>query len=555
MKFRLNTIAWLCCVIYTAPATLWAQKLPSSPQQGIEQSMQLMRERLQPKPVVHVDTLGLETTATIRQLQGVQVRGDLLKTEIEKFWKPYSGQAVSAEKIQEFHAWFNEKARRAGFMAYAQTETVEASDGQILIIQSLQPKVGTVRIFSKEPALVERYEELLKKRFDVDFKSGMPLDTLGLDQRLDSVSYDLPIELDATLRAVGPELLDLIVNITPAAHQAAKLVNFAEQWSNYGLKQYGHLQITAMGKITGWREKSSLALMGQISEGLDYGRAEYEDLVPAWGGRWRIYGSHANSKSTYTGAAKTENNSGEVGAGLTRILGGHRDMVFKGQVELSARETRSHLMSTGTPISNVNDHQLRMRLSTDNERLTPMSTRAELGLTLGDYIHVQGPTLPVGTYKRVDALYKTEQALDRAGTVSLLGRIKGQWTDRNLDAYNQMALGGLNAVRAYSSIDGVGDRAVVGTLEVNKSFKRELNVGVFYDGGYVQNSVQRITGQSFNHDTLQSVGLKLEGQVPGLNYSFFWAKGVGGYKSWQNTNLESKPNNNRIWASVTIFVP
>lgn len=552
MKFHLTPVALFCGVLWTMPCAVLAQSSPVSPQQGIDQSTQLLRERLQLKPLAQVDVLGLESAEPIDRLVQVRVIGDLLQQDIERYWKPYIGQPVSVEQLQEFHSWFYDKSRREGFLAYAQSQTRETVGGQALVIQTLQPKVGTVRILSSEPALLRQYAPLLQRRFDVDFKPGSPLDTLGLDQRLDSVSYDLPIELDATLRAVGPEQLDLIVNVSPASKKPGRLLSFVEQWTNHGLRQYGHAQITAVGQWEGWQEKSSLSLLGQISEGIGYARAEYEGLAPEVG-RWRLYGSRSDSHSVLGGSATTQNYSAELGAGMTRVLGGDRDMVYKGQVDVSTRESLSHLKATGIAVSNISDRQLRLRWSADNERLTPNSSRFDVGLTVGDYTRVVGPALQPGTYKRVDVGGKTQTTLDSAGTVTLVGRAKGQWASRNLDSYNQIALGGLAGVRAYTSIDGVGDRAVLGTLELNKAFPGQWSAGVFYDGGYVQNSVNPVGAQTSNHDTLQAVGLKLQGRAPGVDYSVVMAKGVGGYKSWQSTNIESKPNNYRIWAGLTFF--
>jgi hemolysin activation/secretion protein len=558
MKFVITPIALVCCLWSALPETTSAQSINPSPQQGIEQSTRLLRERAQAKPLAQIDMLGLESAVPIPHLVSVQVQGDLLKQDIEQYWKNRIGQSVSTDELQDFHSWFYEKARREGFMAYAQTQIVDAGQGQRLIIQTLQPKVGTVRILSSDPVLIKAYASLLQSRFEVDFKSGMPLDTLGLDQRLDSVGYDLPIELDATLRAVGPELLDLIVNITPSKKNPGQLLSFIEQWTNYGLRQYGHAQIMAMGNWSGLQAKSSLSLLGQVSEGIGYARAEYEGLAPEVG-RWRVYGARSDSQSILPGLSTTKNYSAEVGAGLTRVLGGYRDTVFKGHVEISARDSLSHLLATGSTVSNISDHQLRVRWTADNERLSPQSSRAEIGLTVGDYTHVAGPTLAEGVYKRVDVAGKTQKVLDNSGTVSVVARLKGQWSNRNLDSYNQMALGGVTGVRAYTSIDGVGDRAVLGSLELNKAFKGQWSAGVFYDAGYVQNSVQRVGAQNFNHDTLQAVGLKVQGQGPGqlpgqsMDYSVTLAKGIGGYKSWQSTNLESKPNNYRVWAGLIFF--
>jgi hemolysin activation/secretion protein len=552
-SFKIQSIALACCALSAWPTLTQAQIVIQSPKQGIDQSSQLLRESLKPKPLARVDTLGLESNESIDQLISVHVLSPLLKPEIERYWQGWLGRAVSIEQIQAFHSWFYEKARQSGSMAYAQTEVVKEGSGQRLVVRTLQPKVGTVRILSAEPALAHEYADLLKRRFEVDFRPGMPLDTLGLDQRLDSVSYDLPIELDATLRAVGPEQLDLIVNITAAKHKPGQVLTAIEQWTNHGLKQYGRAQILAMMNVAAWREKSSVTLLGQISEGLGYARAEYEDLLPDLGARWRLYGAHAISKSILSGLSTTKNNSQEQGFGLTRVLGGHRDVVFKGSAEISARESRTHLISTGIWISKISDHQIRLRLTADNERLSPQSSRMEVGVTVGDYIHVMGPPLPEGQYKRLDAMGKTQVSLDAAGKVSLMGRIKGQWSNRNMDSYNQIALGGISGVRAYTSVDGVGDRGVIGTVELNRAFSGGWSLGAFYDGGYVQSSVTKLASQTYNHDVLQAVGLKVQGQAPGVDYSVTWAKGVGGYKSWQSTNIESKPNNHRVWAGLTFF--
>jgi hemolysin activation/secretion protein len=552
MKSAFTPIGLLCSVLSAVPVMSAAQSSNPSPQQGIEQSTQILRERTQPKALAQVDLLGLQSAASIDQLMSVQVQGALLKKDIEQYWKSWLGQPVSAEQLQEFHSWFYEKARQEGFMAYVQTQTVNQGQGQNLIIQTLQPKVNNVRILSSDPLLLKAYADLLQRRFEVDFKSGSPLDTLGLDQRLDSVSYDLPLELDATLRAVGPELLDLIVNITPAAIKPGQLLGFVQQWTHYGLKQYGRVQVSAFANWAGLQEKSSLSVIGQISEGVGYARAEYEGLLTDLG-RWRLYTAKSHSKSILTGLSTTRNNTSEAGAGFSSVLGGHRATVFKGHAEVSTRKSDSHLVATGAPVSLIIDHQLRLRWTADNERLSTHPSRVEMGLIVGDYKQVQGPALSDGSYTRVDVSAKTKKALDSRGSLTLIASAKGQWANRNLDSYNQMALGGVSGVRAFTSVDGVGDRAFMGSLEFNKKFKNQWSAGVFYDAGYVETNVTPLGSPKFKNDTLQAVGLKLNGQMPGVDYSFIWAKGVGGYKSWQDTNLESRPNNHRLWAGVTLF--
>lgn len=542
------TLTALALAASVTPAM--AQSNGSAAQKSIEQSLQVMRDRT-PKPLANVDMLGLESDVQIEKLTSLENRSTLLAADIEAYWRPFLGRPVNTPTVQQFHSWFYETARRAGTLAYAKVEVVTTAQGQRLVIEVLQPKVGTVRILSSDPVLAKKYVPLLQKRLESDFRTGMPLDILGLDQRLDSTCYDLPIELDATLRAVGPQLMDLILNITPAPKRVGERLSTLIQVNNFGLKQYGQTQVLGVLSVGGDQEKSGLTLIGQKSQGIDYARGEYEGLAPWLDSRWKVWGSRSDSHSVLTGSANTNNLGQEVGAGLSSVLGGTRDMVFKGALEISARQSQSSLMATGTEISRTQDHQLRIRVSGDNERLAAISSRWELGLTVGEYAHIAGTSLPEGHYSRVDVSAKTQTALNTAGNWTATAKFKGQWASRNLDSYNQLVLGGVSGVRAYTSVDGVGDRGVIGALEINRAFEGQWMAGAFYDVGYIQKSVNRSASQSWNHDTLQAVGLQVQGQYLGLSYNLTWAKGVGGYKSWQSTNIESQPNNQRVTFSAT----
>lgn len=109
----------------------------------------------------------------------------------------------------------------------------------------------------------------------------------------------------------------------------------------------------------------------------------------------------------------------------------------------------------------------------------------------------------------------------------------------------------VNSVRRIDLFVAIGDRGVLGVVEVNRAFEGRWMAGAFYDAGYIENSVNRSATQTWNFDTLQAAGLQLQGQYRGLSYNLTWAKGLGGYKSWQSTNIESRPNNQRFMASAT----
>ncbi|ALK90390.1 Surface antigen [Limnohabitans sp. 63ED37-2] len=530
----------------------WAQANPAAAQKNMEQLGAQLRERVLPKPVVYVDTLGLEANTSVAHLVAVQVHSAVLSRTIDRYWQGRIGRAVSVDELRAFHGWFYERAAQEGYMAYAKTEVVQVNGGQQLNIQVLQPKINSVRVLAPGSAQASPYLERVQNRVGQVFKAGQSLDTLALDQVLDSASYDLPIELEATLRAVGPELLDLVITLTPAIAMPGQTSSGVVQVNNHGLRQYGRTQLLTGLTVGMPAVKSQLSLLAQASEGVAYARADYEGLLPAWGSRWSMFGTHSRSQSVLGGLAAAEGEAKELGLGLNRIVGAHRDLVFKGHVELASRESDSYRRNGGERLSEVHDHQLRLRWSADNERLSPNPVRAELGVLRGYYPQaVNNNQDPAGHYTRVNFAFKGQTPLNSSGGLRLVGRVRGQWASRNLESYNQFTLGGVNGVRAYTSVDGVGDHGVLASLELTQSLSPVLSLTAFYDGGQVQKYANPSTAVTLNRYSLEGAGLQLQGRYFQLHYTLTWAKGLGGYADWQMSNIESKPDNSRVNLSVS----
>lgn len=548
----LTTVFWLTLGI--SPLGAYAQADPAAAERNIHQLGQQLRERTQPKPLVHIDTLGLETSTPIQKLTSVKVKSAVLPQAIEQYWQSRTGQPVSIEQIQAFHVWFYEKAASEGFMAYAKTEVLAVPGGDELQIQVMQPRINVVRILSLDGQLDASLLARVRTRFTNIFQPGMPLDTLTLDQVLDSASFDQPVELEATLRAVGPELLDLVITVTPAQPLPGRIISGVVQLNNHGLRQYGRAQVMGASTIGMPGIKSQLSVVAQASEGIAYARAEYESLFPLGGMRWQLFGSHSRSRSVLGGAASTQGQSSEVGVGLTRILGGNRDQVYKSQWELATRQSDSQLQATGSPLSDIKDHQIRWRLSSDNERLSNDPKRAELGLTLGQYPEDVNVAVPAGSYAKLDFAVKNQWPINVNGALRLNARLRGQWANRNLEGYNQITLGGVNGVRAYTSADGTGDRGLLGSLELTRSLPGNSSISVFYDVGQVVAQARPLSEASVNRYALQGSGLQWQGRYFQLQYTLTYAKGHKGYKGWLPSNIESEPNNQRINLSVSYLM-
>jgi hemolysin activation/secretion protein len=529
----------------------WAQADPAAAQKNLEQLGAQLRERVLLKPVVYVDTLGLEANTPVAHLVAVQVQSSVLSRTIDRYWQGRVGRAVSVDEIRAFHGWFYDRAAQEGFMAYAKTEVVQVKGGQQLNIQVMQPKINGVRVLVPDSPQASPYLERVQKRIGQVFKAGLPLDTLALDQVLDSASHDLPIELEATLRAVGPELLGLVVSLTPAIAMPGQTSSGVVQLNNHGLRQYGQTQLLAAVTVGMPAVKSQLSLLAQASEGVAYARADYEGLLPALGSRWSVFGTHSRSQSVLDGIAATEGEATELGLGLSRILGGSRDLVFKGHVELASRESESRLQATGAQLSSIEDRQLRGLLVLDNERLSPHPLRAEFGLVLGQYPQPVSAAVMQGTYSRASFALKAQTPLNASGSLRLKGRLSGQWASRNLDSYNQITLGGINGVRAYTSADGVGDHGAFASLELTQTLSPVLSVTAFYDGGQVQAQAKPLNASALSRYALQGAGLQLQGRYFQLHYTLTWAKGLGDYAGWVPSNIESHPDNSRVNLSVS----
>jgi hemolysin activation/secretion protein len=538
----------LTLALMSASMATFAQVSPGAAvQRSIEETQSKLPVKPQGKPIT-ADLLDLSDVTSMDRLDALEVKGEQLRPQIEAYFKRFMGQPVSAEEMIAFKNWVNDTAKAQGFMAYAQTE-VEGSKLQVSLVL---PRINTVKIFARDEALANRYLKDLNARFEADFKPGMPVDILALEQKLDAVSFSMPLELDVIIRSAGPELLDLVVNVTEAPSKLGQVLGGLFQINNYGLKQFGPAQVLGQLTIGGHAASSRLTLTGQKSNGINYVRGEYDMPFEAIDGRLHAGLGNSQSEGIRGGQSNSMSKSTDMVVGLEKILGQRRDVVIKGVADLSARQSHSNLSSTGVEINSVKDYQLRLRVSADNERLSSEPMRAELGAVLGHYDTLANfPNVPLGGYARLEFNARKQFNLTENGQWFGLAKARGQYTSHHVDGTNQISLGGANGVRAYSSADGLGDDGLLTTLELNYKNLPNQSFGVFYDGGLVRASKTPISGIYSNTYALQALGVQSSGNVNGWYYNWALAKGVGGNKGALATDLDSKPNNWRLSASLT----
>jgi hemolysin activation/secretion protein len=529
---------------------VWAQQAqapganPGTLQRSIENAPALPKAE---KPVTP-ESLDLSDLSPIAKLLRVDVRDqDGLASAFQSYWADKIGQPVTVEQLAEFKIWANDEAKENGLYAFAQTETEPAEGGEVLVVTLVVPRIKSVRVYVPDEDLAKRYETLLTTRFAKDFAPGNVVDPNGLDQRLEAASFDLPVSLEIVIRSAGPNLVDLVVNVSPLPAKLGELSSGVLQLNNYGLKSYGRPQVMGMVSVGGFTPNAMLNLSAQVSDGVRYGRAEYEAPVEAYAARMKIYGSRSDSHTILGGDTASKGVSQETGLGLTHLWGSHKSYIFKTVAELGGRQTISRLALDNSETGRVEESQLRLTWSMDNDRVAREPSRLAVTLTAGEYTRLGGNeanNVETGGYTKLNATGRVLRYLSRNGDWQAVGRFSAQVASRTLDGYNRIALGGVNGVRAYTAADGVGDQGLVVSAELNRRLSSSQSVGVFYDAGRVRPNKNKIEGGFNTTYSLQAVGAQWTGNVGRWYYNTTLAKGIGGYKQAEDpTQVTESPRN------------
>lgn len=546
--FKKPSLTILAAATTLACASASAQVAPAgAAQRSVEEAQSKLPNKSVGKTIAN-DLLDLTGAISMDRLDALVIKDDLLRDDIQAYWKKYIGKPVSLDEMIAFKTWLYNKAKNQGFMAYAQTD----ADGNTLNISLVLPRIKSITVFARDEELANRYVKDLSARFESDFKPGSQLDVLALDQKLDAVSFTMPLELDVVIRSAGPELVDLVVNVTEATVQKGEIVGGLVQANNYGLRQFGRAQLMGQMTIGGVLPTAKLNLMGQKSSGITYVRSEYDTPWESLGARAHIAVGSSRSEGVLGGQSNSVSHSTDLVVGLEKILGQQRDLVIKGVTDVSTRQAYSKLSSSGAEVSSTHDNQLRVRVMADNERLSTEPMRLEVVGIVGQYSHLLGlPNTPLGAYSKMEFNARKQFNLSTDGQYFGLMKVRGQRTSHHVDGTNQMSIGGANGVRAYTSVDGLGDDAVVSSLEVNYKSQSNQTFGVFYDGGLVRASKTPITGTYSKTYSLQAFGVQSSGNANNWYYNWALAKGVGGNKGALTTDTESSPNNWRFNVSLT----
>jgi hemolysin activation/secretion protein len=509
-------------------------------QRSIEQNRPDANRTTQ-KPAAKLPTAPVTYDQGFARLKEVKIQSAMFQQELADYWKDSINKPVSAQKLTDFKAKAWELFQSKGYLAYISTSAQATPEGSVLTVLVSMPVVGRVTVLPVDAETVNReYVNEVVRRFKEIYPTGTPVDVQGFEAQLNAAAYDLPVDLEISLRQVDSKVVDVTIHLRRAEAQVGKVLGGFVQGNNYGLQQFGRTQVLGNVRVQGFTPSSELALTTQISQGVGYYRAEYEAPVIGTGMHWRTYGSQVHSY-----AKGVQGLSEEVGLGLNKLLQADRSGRWISGIELSKRQAQN--WTSGVATANRIDHQLRVKLRGESSKdwvdnfyneFTLISGNINLDRNNPDMVDDSNNRRVAGNYQKLEANGGLSQVLDKDRYVTGSMRWRAQTASKNLDTYNKISMGGVNGIRSLTSLDGAGDQGAQLSFDIIHQAIPTAWGGLFYDIGVVKSN--KFEANNPGYVTLEGAGW----QVGGKEGVVTWSLSVGKFfgkttNSWTPTNTQN----------------
>lgn len=482
-----------------------------------------------------------DETIYISKLDSIHLGQEVDRENFIGYWMPFIGKKVTNQDIYDFKEWAWRQFRQARYFAYINTEAEKSGKNESLYIKTTIPTIQNITVDSSEVGIAEKYKDIIISSLGKQGGIGEVVDIIALEQKLDQISFSQPLSLTLNVRQAETDKIILGVDVSTKKVNQNNLISGAVQFNNYGLSQYGKSEFLGVFNFSGLTPDSLATLTAQGAEGLAYARVDYEAPNARLGGHFRLFGESVLSKDIISGVAATQGNTSNFGVGLTNIIGSERDLIFKSNVDIAHRETNSKQQSNGIEIKSLVDNQARLKFSADNNKFTS-----------NDIEHYEA-SIVVGSDDSQGQYYFSTLGASLQNNISdnglsVITNLRAQiLPSRNLDAYNRFTLGGVNGVRAYTTLDGVGDAGVFSSIELVKRYSNTSTVGVFIDSGLINQNRNFVANQYNSVYSLQALGVSFTGLLwEGANYSASIAQAVGSYDAYDSGVLETAPHTWRV---------
>lgn len=511
----------------------WAHAQTSVPDAGavlrnIEQGLPQAQPLVTPAPLA-APASGNEIS--LGKLVGVQVESTFFPDEIQAYWLPYMNKGVSGAEIGRFKAWLWEQLQAKGFLAYVATTEEVTPTGSVLKVKVSAPTLGRVTVAALDETATDPgsrpYVDQVARRFAKSYTAGSPVDLQGMSARLNAIGYDLPVTLEAALRQPDAANIDVVINMRLLPSEPGRLSGGLVQLNNHGLKAYGREQVLTQVRIQGEAPLTEYGVVAQASKGVSYLSANRTAAIEGWQSRSNLSASASRTQTKIDGVS-VKSNTQVLGGGVTSLIGSSRDSNTVSNVNLSHRNTTSKV--GGAVDTDRRDIQLAANVRMSGTPGWVTGYDAVVGMRLGS-IGIQSPLDRdargvKGAYQILETSGEFRQNLSEDKRWVGAVRWRAQKAFQNVDSYNQISLGGVNGIRAYTTSDGVGDEGVQLSFDLTHQINNALFAGVLYDVGMVKQNIKAVGGVKPDPYSLSGAGVQIGGNKGAWSWNAIVAKGL-----------------------------
>ena len=535
---------------------------------------QLQREADMDRPVVRPEQLVKPRQQPSRPKSGAKaievssfkVTGITLITEAQaqEVLKPYTNRQLTLDQIKEAGTAVTNLYTQMGRVAQAIIPPQDVVNGAITI-KIIEGKVGDVIIELDKEAPSRLKSSVIQKFITSNNAPGDFIDLKGLERSLAILNETPGNEVNGELaQGEKEETSNIQVNAKDTGLFAGRV-----DLSNYGAANTGPAQAVAslsLNNPSGYGDQATLDVIG--SQGSVFGQFKYG--LPVGYDGWRVSAGASvldyKSLSSYNPQTISQGTAQTYGIysnyALERTARSNKNITVNFENKNYANQTN------GIESSNYQINNLTAGINGSNFLETAYinwGASATLGsLSINNTNQANNDTQGAATkggFGKLSFNGSINQPLPIEKT-NLVASIYGQLANKNLNSAEQLYLGGPYGVRAYPVAQGGGAQGAVASVEINHTLVQDLQVGVFFDAGLIQqyittyNNWQGQTNAN-NSYSLYATGLsaKYQYQRVQLSGSLAWRVGNNPLytQNGQQLNADNMYRTVQGWIKGTIF--
>ncbi|OJI04043.1 ShlB/FhaC/HecB family hemolysin secretion/activation protein [Polynucleobacter sp. MWH-Adler-W8] len=534
---------------------------------------QLQREVDRDRPTVAPEDLIKKPVKPVRPQSGTKaidvkafkVSGITLITQeqAQEVLKPFTGRQLTLDQIKEAGEAVTNLYGQIGRMAQAVIPPQDVVNG-LIEIKIIEGRVGDVIIELDNSAPSRLKSEAIQKFITSSNAPGDFMDLKGLERSLAILNEISGNEVSGELGQSEKEgATNILVNAKDTGLFAGRV-----DLSNYGSANTGPAQAIAslsLNNPSGIGDQATLDVIG--SQGSVFGQFKYG--LPVGYDGWRV--SAGVSALDYKSLSSY---SPTISQGTAQTYGIYSNYAL----ERTARSSKNVTVN----FENKNYNNQTNGVESSNYQINNLSAGINGTNYLGSAYVSWGATATVGSLSinNINQANNDAQGAATSGSfgklafngwitqplavnkTNLVASIYGQLANKNLNSAEQLYLGGPYGVRAYPVAQGGGAQGAVASVEVNHTLIQDLQVGVFFDAGLIQQYITTYSnwqGQTNANNTysLYATGLSAKYQYEKVQISGSLAWRVGNNplytQSGQQLNTDNMYRTVQGWIKGTIF--